>query len=325
MTNHFEKLQQEIDQQTEIIQQAENVILELQDKLLLAQELISARETSKFWKLRQKWFHFKKKLGLVQDEQQINWREQLALPSPLELPKMVVNMPEVYFSSEKYDSAQEYIQPDLDPSPVDLHFQYLQSQVKPFTLVGTERMQSLYNLSQRIEIEKIPGDVIECGVCNGGTAAILAHFATRSFNYNRTVWLFDSFAGMPKTTEEDEEEAKKYIGKDVGDFNNVLTILNLVNSDMTKVKIIEGWFENTFPKVHIPEIALLNIDADWYASVKFCLETFYDFVVPGGFISFDDYGHWPGCRKAVDEFFKERQLSYKLHEVDYTARWIQKV
>ena len=43
-----------------------------------------------------------------------------------------------------------------------------------------------------------------------------------------------------------------------------------------------------------------------------------------GFVSFDDYGHWPGCRKAVDEFFEVRQLAHKLVKVDYTARWFQK-
>ena len=52
--------------------------------------------------------------------------------------------------------------------------------ILPDTLVGPERIHNLYVLAKRIEEEKIPGDVIECGVCNGGTAALLAQFATRS-------------------------------------------------------------------------------------------------------------------------------------------------
>jgi O-methyltransferase len=191
------------------------------------------------------------------------------------------------------------------------------------TLVGPERVHNLYALAKRIEKESIPGDVIECGVCNGGTAALLARFSTRS-RLDRTTWLLDSFQGMPETTPEDGDAAKAHIGKEVGDIGRVERALGRVGADMNRVRIVPGWFQDTFPSVSASRIALLNIDADWYESVKLCLETFYDRVVTGGFISFDDYGHWPGCRRAVDEFFGARQLPYKLQQVDYTARWFQK-
>ena len=164
---------------------------------------------------------------------------------------------------------------------------------------------------------------MECGVCNGGTGALLAHFATRS-RFNRTVWLLDSFQGMPETTVEDGDVAKAHVGKEVGDIVRVNEALKRVNADMSRVRIVGGWFQDTFPSVAVQKIAILNIDADWYESVKLCLETFYDRVVQGGFVSFDDYGHWPGCKKAVDEFFIGRQLPYKLNQVDYTAHWFRK-
>lgn len=202
--------------------------------------------------------------------------------------------------------------------------------VQPYTLVGPERIQNLFRLAVRIEREGIPGDVMECGVCNGGTAAILACSATHS-RLNRTVWLLDSFQGMPQTTVHDGvgsdgHAAEEHIGKEVGDPARLNEVLHLVRADMNRIQIVPGWFQDTFPSISgsIAQIAFLNIDADWYESVKLCLETFYDRVVPGGFISFDDYGHWPGCRKAVDEFFQRRQPSYRLHEVDYTARWLRK-
>jgi O-methyltransferase len=178
-------------------------------------------------------------------------------------------------------------------------------------------------LAQRIEDEEIPGDVVECGVYNGGTAAVLARVATHS-RLKRTVWLFDSFQGMPRTTEVDGEEAQKYVGEVRGSSNQVRNLLQRTGSDLSRVRIVEGLFQETFSTIQIPKIALLNIDADWYESVKLCLEKFYDCVVPQGLISLDDYGHWPGCRRAVDEFFEKRGLSYPLRDVDYTARWFQK-
>jgi hypothetical protein len=74
------------------------------------------------------------------------------------------------------------------------------------TMVGPALIQNLSRLAQSIEEEQIPGDVVECGVYKRGTAAILARLATHSC-LPRTVWLFDSFQGMPKATAADGPEA----------------------------------------------------------------------------------------------------------------------
>jgi O-methyltransferase len=191
------------------------------------------------------------------------------------------------------------------------------------TMVGPERIQNLSRLAQRIEDERIPGDVVECGVYKGGTAAILARSATRS-PLPRTVWLFDTFAGMPPATAADGPEAASWVGNLSSSPRCVESLLRRTGADLSRVRVVPGLFQDTFLSLRIPQIALLNIDADWYESVKLCLETFYNAVVPRGFISIDDYGAWPGCRRAVDEFFQSRALSFPLHSVDELAHWFQK-
>jgi O-methyltransferase len=191
------------------------------------------------------------------------------------------------------------------------------------TMVGPERIQNLSRLAQCIEDERIPGDVVECGVYKGGTAAILARSATRS-RLARTVWLFDTFQGMPPATSADGPEAASWVGNLSYSPARVQNLLRRTGADLSRVRIVPGLFQDTFPSVHIPQIALLNIDADWYESVKLSLETFYNAVVPSGFVSIDDYGAWPGCRLAVDEFFQNRHLSFPLQRVDETAHWFQK-
>jgi O-methyltransferase len=58
--------------------------------------------------------------------------------------------------------------------------------------------------------------------------------------------------------------------------------------------------------------------------VKVCLDHLYDRVSPGGVIQIDDYGHWEGARKAVDEFLARRRLTPRLRWIDYTGRqWIK--
>jgi hypothetical protein len=34
----------------------------------------------------------------------------------------------------------------------------------------------------------------------------------------------------------------------------------------------------------------------------------------------DDYGHWAGCRQAVDEYFAARNLKVLLNRIDYSGR-----
>ena len=190
------------------------------------------------------------------------------------------------------------------------------------TMVTPDRIQSLARLAQRLEDEQIPGDIVECGVYKGGTAALLARTATHS-SLPRTVWLFDVFRGMPPATAADGPGAADWVGNLKSSTRRVERLLRRTGADLSRIRIVPGLFQQTFASVRIPQIALLNLDADWYESVKLCLETFYDSVAPRGFISIDDYGSWPGCRLAVDEFFRARSLSFPLHAVG-EAHWVQK-
>ena len=46
--------------------------------------------------------------------------------------------------------------------------------VRPYTMLEPDRLEKLFVLSEQIPREAVPGDLVECGVCNGGTAALLA-------------------------------------------------------------------------------------------------------------------------------------------------------
>jgi hypothetical protein len=205
----------------------------------------------------------------------------------------------------------------------DLKEKYISALIRRKTMLTPPRIESLKDLAQRIDEEGIPGDVVECGVYRGGSAALVARVATRS-RFQRHAWLFDVFQGMPPATSVDGPDAGNWVGNLRSSPEKVSRLLRRVGVDMTRVHIVPGLFQNTFPTVNLQRIAFLNIDADWYESVKLCLETFYDAVAPGGFVSFDDYGAWPGCRLAVDEFFERRRLPYKLVRVDAEACWFQK-
>jgi O-methyltransferase len=205
-----------------------------------------------------------------------------------------------------------------------LKSRFADSLIRRDTMVGPERIANLARLAQRVEDEEIPGDVVECGVYKGGTAANLARSATHS-RLARTVWLFDVFEGMSPATDLGGPGVSGWVGNLISSLQKVSCLLLRTGPDLSRVRIVPCLFQYTFPSVHIPQIALLNIDAYWYESFKPCLETFYNAVVPRGFISLDDSCAWPGCRLAVDQFFQSRQLSFPLIPADREAHWFQKL
>ena len=98
-------------------------------------------------------------------------------------------------------------------------------------------------------------------------------------------------------------------------------------SGRINVIIVKGWFQDTLilNQIRIGPIALLRIDGDWYESTKVCLECLFDNVANGGYVIIDDYGFFPGCRKAVDEFLASRGLKVQFIPVDYSRVYFKKV
>ena len=141
----------------------------------------------------------------------------------------------------------------------------------------------------------------------------------------RTLWAFDTFEGIPPATEADPDFAiaRLYTGEFRGEQAEVEALLARLGV-LERTRLVKGLFQDTVPTAPIGAIAVLHLDGDWYESVKVCLDHLYDRVSPGGVIQIDDYGHWEGARKAVDEFLAHRGLTPRLRWIDYTGRqWIK--
>jgi hypothetical protein len=118
--------------------------------------------------------------------------------------------------------------------------------------------------------------------------------------------------------------ALRTIGKCVGALDDNKRLLgDLVGypSELTQYHV--GWFQDTLRVVpdNLDAIAVLRIDGDWYESTKICLETLVPRVSPGGIVVIDDYGKWPGCRKAVDEFMAALPRPLFLNHIDAAGRY----
>ena len=209
--------------------------------------------------------------------------------------------------------------------------------VYPFTMSSYQRLSNVYELAESIEKNNIDGAFVECGVWKGGCIAIMAYIA-KKFNSGRKIWLFDSFEGLPEPSDKDGMVAKEYAGnraggematidKCVGQLEDIKKIFfEILKIDLKNVEIRKGWFQDTLPLAQqsIGPIAILRLDGDWYESTKCCLENLYENVIIGGYIIIDDYGHWEGARKALEEFFIEKNIKPDLIKIDYTGIYFQK-
>ncbi|HVI07959.1 MAG TPA: TylF/MycF/NovP-related O-methyltransferase [Candidatus Binatia bacterium] len=199
-------------------------------------------------------------------------------------------------------------------------FASLHRQVRRHTMCSNARLRGLHRAIRYVVSREIPGDVVECGCARGGSAALMG-LTLQRLHARRKLWLFDTFEGLPAPTAHDPdfEVADLFTGTCIGTLEEVRDMfrrLGIANN----VEFVKGLFQQTLPAAPIARIAVLHIDGDWYDSVKACLDTLYDKVVPGGVIQLDDFGYWQGARKAVEEFFLERSIQAPLKRLDYSGR-----
>jgi O-methyltransferase len=200
----------------------------------------------------------------------------------------------------------------------------LYEKVEPYTMVGYGRLRGLYKAVHQVIAKGVPGDIVECGTARGGSAALMG-LLLKKLDPRRRLWVFDTFEGLPAPTDEDPdyEIALHLTGACRGSIEEVTDLFERFGfSDLTVP--IKGLFEDTLGKSGVGPIAVLHLDGDWYRSVKVCLDELWDKVSPGGVVQIDDYGHWAGARKAVNEFIAERSLDLKVHYLDYSGRQLVK-
>lgn len=203
-------------------------------------------------------------------------------------------------------------------------FAQLYRMVRPYTVCGNARLRGLYRAVQYVIARDIPGDLVECGTARGGSAALMGLTLAR-LGARRTLWVFDTFEGLPPSTEADPDLkiTRLYAGSCRGHLSEVQALFDRLGI-LGQCKLVKGLFQDTLPGCGVEKIAVLHLDCDWYESVKVCLDFLYDRVSSGGVIQVDDYGAWAGARKAVDEFLRRRSIEIRLRRLDYTGRQVVK-
>jgi O-methyltransferase len=179
---------------------------------------------------------------------------------------------------------------------------------------------------------KIKGDFVECGVWRGGHG-IAAALTFDLYKSKNKVICFDTFLGMTKPTDDDSRIYNKV--KAITKFNSSSREThnewcyasfeevenNFLRAGVSKdnFQLIKGDVAETLPIFKVDAISFLRLDTDWYESTKVELKYLWPLLSVNGLLVVDDYGHWQGSKKAVDEFFQSNP-TILFHATDYRTR-----
>jgi len=199
---------------------------------------------------------------------------------------------------------------------------------KAHTMIGNKRMTNLRRLTENVITHNIPGDLIETGVWRGGACIYMRAILKAYGITDRVVWCADSFEGLP------EPDPDLY-PQDGGDTHHTYEPLKIsleeVKSNFAKydlldeqVKFLKGWFKDTLPDASIEQLSILRLDGDMYQSTTEGLIYLYDKLSSGGYVIVDDYGAVRGCRAAVHDFRKHRNITSPIQNIDGVGVYWQK-
>lgn len=246
--------------------------------------------------------------------------------------KILKKIRQLLFNSSSDQSKKHPV--DFTDEEIDLI-----SLAKPYTMTSPERIVSLSRAIDYIEDNSIDGDIVECGVWKGGSMMVAAKKLMIRNTKSRNIVLFDTFDGMSDPSSEDisydNYRAKELLSSSQKNNPNSIWCYapieevkeNLYKTGYTREKIhfIKGKVEETLQNNVPDKIALLRLDTDWYESTYMEMKILYPRLQRGGILIVDDYGHWSGAKKAIDQYVQENKLKLFLSRIDYTGRIAVKV
>ena len=215
---------------------------------------------------------------------------------------------------------------DIPPDSVAEWERHIVDEARPHTMTSAERIVATIDAVAYVLQRNIPGALVECGVWKGGSVLAMIRVLQCEGVDDRDVYLFDTFEGMTRPTERDTSRYGPPTGGDpffTPDLFNLDAVRSLIlgtGYPETRVHFVKGRVEDTLPDAAPAEVALLRLDTDWYDSTWHELLHLYPRLSDGGVLIIDDYGHWDGCRAAVDEYFGQVATPIFLSRIDYTGR-----
>lgn len=197
------------------------------------------------------------------------------------------------------------------------------------SMIGLKRMQNIQDCIEVIEKEDVPGDLIETGVWRGGACIFMRGNLKAWGDTERTVWLADSFQGLPAPNTKDfPQDAGDTFYKQTGlSVGEAAVRHNFERYDLLddQVRFLVGWFKDTLPTAPAAAYSLIRLDGDLYESTIQALDALYPKLSVGGFCIIDDYGTLPDqAGKAVHDYRDRHGITDEIIDIDGNGAYWRK-
>ena len=152
----------------------------------------------------------------------------------------------------------------------------------------------------------VPGDVVEFGCYKGDTSILLQKLLHSTGATDKTLWLYDSFEGLPPKTAEDASAAGDSFKAGELFVTKREVVAKFKKAGLRVPRIKKAFFEH-LSAADLPEqISFAFLDGDLYGSIKTSLTLVTPRLSPGAIIIVHDYNNpeLPGSAKAVDEYLR---------------------
>jgi len=146
---------------------------------------------------------------------------------------------------------------------------------------------------------QLPGDFVECGTNTGIMSLSICDYI--GWDGRKHFYLFDTFKGIPEDQIGDAEQ-HAYDQNKV--YRDCYVIAKENFEKYKNVFLVRGKVPDTLKEYDIPQVSYLMLDMNIVYPEIQALMHFWDRMVPGGIILFDDYG-WVGYeqqKRAHDAF-----------------------
>jgi hypothetical protein len=188
------------------------------------------------------------------------------------------------------------------------------------TMVGLKRLDNVQYCVEQVLRDGVPGDLIETGVWRGGVCILMRAVLRAHGITDRTVWLADSFEGIPDTGPQGHQLDREMA---LHEHNHVLGVSEDVVRDNFRrygllddqVRFLTGWFSDTLPGAPVDRLSVLRLDGDLYDSTMQVMENLYPRLSPGGFVIVDDF-EIPACRAAIHDFRERERITEEIVVID---------
>jgi len=195
------------------------------------------------------------------------------------------------------------------------------------SMIGNKRMINVWQVCEDVIVKGVPGDFIETGVWRGGACIFMRAILKTYGLTDRTVWVADSFEGLPPPNKEkypqDSDSLLHKVKPLAASLEEVQKNFRNYGLLDDQVKFLKGWFKDTLPAAPIERLAVLRLDGDMYESTMDALRALYHKLSPGGYLIVDDFAV-PYCNKAVRDFREQYGVDEIMRPIDQSAVFWEK-